>query len=120
MKRFIWFSLGIIALVLGMVGVVLPLLPTTPFILLAAFAFARSSTRMHGWLINHKVFGPLIEDWNTHGAIRPRAKKAAVISLIAVFTISVLLRVSPLVLGVQAVVLLASGIFIVTRPSGPR
>jgi len=54
---------------LGAIGIVLPLLPTTPFILLAAFCFARSSKRCHGWLVNHKVFGPIITNWTEYGAI---------------------------------------------------
>ena len=73
MKPF-WFALGFLALGLGALGVVLPLLPTTPFVLLAAFAFARSSERWHAWLLNHRIFGPIITDWREHGAIRARTR----------------------------------------------
>ena len=58
--RLVWLAVGLTALALGALGVVLPLLPTTPFVLLAAFAFARSSSRMHRWLHAHPVFGVLI------------------------------------------------------------
>ncbi|MEM8935549.1 MAG: YbaN family protein [Pseudomonadota bacterium] len=118
-KRAFWFCLGILSLSLAFAGVALPLLPTTPFLLVAAFAFARSSSRMHAWLINHKVFGPLIENWRDHGAISKRAKMMSVISLAAVFMISLVLNASTLVLAIQAVVLSASGAFILSRPSGP-
>ena len=67
--RYLWLSFGFIALALGMAGAVLPLLPTTPFILLAAFCFARSSRRFHNWLLNHRTFGPMIENWRQEGAI---------------------------------------------------
>jgi uncharacterized membrane protein YbaN (DUF454 family) len=119
-RRAFWFCLGIVALALAFAGVALPLLPTTPFLLVAAFAFARSSARMHSWLINHKVFGPLIENWRKHGAISVRAKTLAVASLVGVFLLSVWLQVSAPFLAIQAIVLSASGAFILSRPSGPR
>ena len=75
-KRALWLLLGLVAVGLGAVGVVLPLLPTTPFLLLAAFAFARSSERWHQWLVNHQIFGPLIEDWNRYGAISEARKQS--------------------------------------------
>lgn len=56
-------TVGVIALALGALGIVLPVLPTTPFLLLSAFCFARSSTRLHNYLINHKVFGTYIDNY---------------------------------------------------------
>lgn len=114
--RYLWAGAGMTAFALGLIGVFLPLLPTVPFILLAAFCFARSSERLHGWLISHPSFGPMIEDWARSGSIRPIAKKMATISIAAVFMLSVVLGVSPMVLGIQAVVLSAVLIFIWTRP----
>lgn len=102
---------------LGLIGVVLPLLPTVPFMLLAAFCFARSSDRMHNWLLTHKVFGPMIEDWNRSGAISPTAKKAATLSIVLVFGISLILDVKTTVLVIQAVVLSAVLFFIWSRPN---
>ena len=60
MKKSLLIALGLFNVVLGAVGIALPLLPTTPFLLLAAFLFARSSERWHGWLMNHKYLGPYI------------------------------------------------------------
>jgi uncharacterized membrane protein YbaN (DUF454 family) len=118
MMQYIWAILGLICVGLAMVGVVLPLLPTVPFLLLAAFFFARSSSRLHNWLITHRSFGPLIVDWQSSGAIRPGAKKAATLSVAAVFGVSVLLALPSHVLIIQAVVLSCVMIFIWTRPNG--
>lgn len=111
--------LGLVALGLGAIGAVLPLLPTTPFVLVAAFAFARSSDRLHGWLLAHGTFGPLIDNWQRHGAISRNAKTAGLASIVAVFAVSLALQASPTVLLVQAIALTASAVFITTRPEPP-
>ncbi|KUJ77396.1 YbaN family protein [Ruegeria profundi] len=116
--QYLWAALGLICVAFAMVGIIVPLLPTVPFLLLAAFLFARSSSRLHNWLITHQTFGPLIQDWQTAGAIRPRAKKAATFSIAAVFGLSILLSLPVFVLVIQAVVLGAVMAFIWTRPSG--
>ncbi|WP_298851363.1 YbaN family protein [uncultured Ruegeria sp.] len=116
--QYLWAGLGLLCVALATVGVVLPLLPTVPFLLLAAFFFARSSSRLHNWLLSHQLFGPLILDWQSSGAIRPVAKKAATVSVAAVFGISILMSAPIFVLGIQAVVLGGVMIFIWTRPSG--
>jgi uncharacterized membrane protein YbaN (DUF454 family) len=102
---------------LGAVGAVLPLLPTVPFLLLAAFCFARSSERLHGWLISHPRFGPSITAWNDRGAISLMAKRLATVSILATFTFSLLLGLRPVVLGIQAVTLGLVSLFIWTRPN---
>lgn len=116
--RWLWAALGLLALGLGAIGIFLPLLPTVPFLLLAAFFFARSSERLHNWLLTHRVFGPPIENWNRSGAISRRAKIAASLSILAAFGLSLALGVRPMILGVQAVVLIAVSLFIWTRPEG--
>jgi uncharacterized membrane protein YbaN (DUF454 family) len=72
--QYIYFTSGLISLLLGLIGVVLPLLPTTPFILLSAFCFSRSSERFHQKLLNHKRLGPMITDWEENGVISLPAK----------------------------------------------
>lgn len=114
--RILWALFGIISLALGVAGIALPLLPTVPFILLAAFCFARSSERLHHWLVTHRRFGPMIEDWNDRGAIHPRIKVISTVSVAAVFLLSVILGLRPLVLGIQGAVLGGVLIFIWTRP----
>ncbi|MEZ5911132.1 MAG: YbaN family protein [Paracoccaceae bacterium] len=115
--RWLWGLLGLIALALGAAGVFLPLLPTVPFLLLAAFFFARSSERLHDWLLRHPVFGPPIEHWRRSGAIGRRAKRLATVSVLAAFGISVALGLPVWVLVVQALVLTAVAVFIWTRPT---
>ncbi len=116
--QYLWAGLGLLCVALAMIGVALPLLPTVPFLLLAAFFFARSSSRLHNWLLSHRTFGPLIVDWQSSGAIRPGAKRAATLSVAAVFGLSILLSVPSHVLIIQAVVLSAVMLFIWTRPNG--
>ena len=119
-RRVFWFVIGASALLLGALGVVLPLLPTTPFVLVAAYAFAQSSDRCHQWLLDHPLFGSLIANWRVYGAISRRAKILTVISMMAVLLISIGLGVPPLILLVQIVVLGASGTFVLTRPLPPE
>ncbi len=116
--QYLWAGLGLICVALAFIGVALPLLPTVPFLLLAAFFFARSSSRLHDWLITHRAFGPLILDWQNSGAIRPTAKKAASLSVAAVFGLSILISVPSYVLIIQAITLGGVMIFIWTRPNG--
>lgn len=112
-----WLLGGLAAVVVGAVGVVLPLLPTTPFLLVAAFAFARSSKRLDGWLREHRTFGPLINNWQRDGSIDPRAKRMALIVIAATPLVTWLLEAPMWIIAVQIVVLSASAIFILTRPS---
>ena len=116
--QFLWVGLGLLCVALAMIGVVLPLLPTVPFLLLAAFFFARSSSRLHDWLLNHQTFGPLITDWQSSGVIRPSAKRAATVSIAAVFGLSALIPVPTYVLIIQSIVLSGVMLFIWTRPNG--
>jgi hypothetical protein len=117
--RLSWLLVGLVALGLGALGIALPLLPTTPFVLLAAVAFARSSKRLHYWLVNHDIFGSLIHNWQQHGAISRRAKVASVVSMAAVLVISLAMSAAPVVIAVQLVVLSASAFFILSRPLPP-
>lgn len=115
--RIIWIIGGLTSLGLAFVGVFLPLLPTVPFLLLAAFCFARSSEQLHHWLVTHPRFGPPIRDWRDHGGISVKGKRAATLSIAAVFGISLVLGLRPWILAVQAIVLVTVLLFIWTRPS---
>lgn len=102
---------------LGLIGVVLPLLPTVPFLLLAAFCFARSSPKLHHWLITHPRFGPSIVAWENRGAISGYGKRAATVAILVTVLLSLALGAPGFVLAIQAVVLGGVMIFIWTRPS---
>lgn len=80
-RRKLFISAGFAALALGIVGIPLPLLPTTPFLLLAAFCFDRGSPRFHTWLLQHRFFGPPILAWQRDRTIAPQAKISATVML---------------------------------------
>ncbi len=116
--RIFWLGFGWLCVGLGAVGAFLPLLPTVPFLLLAAFCFARSSEKVHKWLIEHPKFGPPIADWRRNGAIRRRVKWISTASIIVSFAIPALMGVKPMILAIQAVALICVSVFIWTRPEG--
>jgi uncharacterized protein len=72
--RWLWWLLAYVSLALGVIGIVVPGLPTVPFVLLSAFAAARGSRRLHLWLLAHRQFGPMIRDWQSQGAVSRRSK----------------------------------------------
>jgi len=114
--RYIWGAIGLLSVGLALIGVLLPILPTVPFLLLAAFCFARSSERLHNWMLQHPTLGPPIQDWQNSGAISLKAKKLATLSVVVVFAISWILDVKATVLIIQAVTLSCVMLFIWTRP----
>ncbi|MDP3197121.1 YbaN family protein [Tabrizicola sp.] len=117
--RGFWLAAGGLCLGMGLLGVVLPVLPTTPFLLLAAGCFARSSPRLHGWLLGHPVFGPPIRNWEENGAISRRAKWLAVGSMAGVLVVSMMLGLTWKVLLAQSLLIAVGSAFILTRPDGP-
>lgn len=77
MNRLFWLITGVLSLALGIIGIVIPLLPTVPLVLLAAVGFARSSSTLHTWLINHKFFGPIVQNWQQGRGMPLKAKVSA-------------------------------------------
>jgi len=82
-----FFTLGILSLSLGYVGILIPGLPTTVFILIAAWAFSKCSDRFTAWLENHRLFGPMILNWKTYRGLSRRAKKLAILMIIPTFVL---------------------------------
>lgn len=119
MIRLYWTILGLITLVLGGIGVLLPLLPTTPFVILAAFAFAKGSPRLAARLEQNPTFGPIIREWRDNGAIALRYKVLALVMMVITFSASVAADLATPILLVQAVCLLCAAGFILSRPNGP-
>ena len=85
-----YFVLGWVFVVLATLGIFLPLLPTTPFLLLASSCFLRSSPRWQAWLMRSRWFGPMLRDWNEHRAVRRPVKVVAVVTMSLVFVFAML------------------------------
>ena len=111
-----YFVIGIICLILGVIGAFLPVMPTTVFILIAAWAFAKSSDRLHQALLNHPKTGPAIRAWRSNQCIPKPAKIAAFISILISWVI-VWLTTDWVVSSVVGLILIMVIIFILTRPS---
>lgn len=120
MMRPVWLLVGVTATTCGVAGIVLPLVPTTPFLLVAVYAFARSSPRLHAWLLTHPRLGPLIQDWRDRGAIGARAKVLAVLVMLATLIGGIVAGIPTWILAVQAAALTAAGAFVLSRPTAPR
>ncbi len=116
--RMVWTGAGLLALAVGGLGVILPLLPTTPLVILAAFCFSKSSPRLRNWLLNHRIFGPLIREWEATGAIAPRYKAIALTAMALAFGLSLALGLKPLILAIQVVCLGGAALYILSRPNG--
>ncbi|MDP3832594.1 MAG: YbaN family protein [Hydrogenophaga sp.] len=113
--RGLFWLAGSVSLALGLVGVVLPGLPTTPFVLLAAACYAKASPRLHGWLLNHRFMGPMVRDWEQHRSLTRRTKTVAQVSMVAMVGLSAWgLRAQPVVLGLLLVAA-AIGVLVVAR-----
>ncbi|MEM6638944.1 MAG: YbaN family protein [Pseudomonadota bacterium] len=118
--RWFWLATGWIALVLGMIGIPVPGLPTTPFILLAAYAFSKSSPRLASWLDHHNTFGPMIRNWREHGAIAPRYKVMSTVMMVACVGLSVVLTLPPVAIACQCIAMTGAGAYVLSRPNGPK
>ena len=116
--RLLLLCCGHLALLVGLIGIFLPLLPTTPFLLLAAFLYSRASPRFHRWLLDHPRLGVTIRDWSRHGVIRLRAKLLGTVVVIASLSIPLVFQgfAWPLKL-LAAATGIAVLVFLWTRPS---
>lgn len=106
-KNILLIIAGSLSLALGMIGLILPVLPTTPFLLLTAYCYLRSSKQMHNWLINHKVFGSYIYNYVTYRAVEKKTKVIALVFLWISLILSILIVDNLLVRLVLLVVGLA-------------
>jgi len=113
--RLSYLFVGFLALALGALGLFLPLLPTVPFVILAAFCFARSSPRLENWRGSHERMGPHIRAWRERGAISRRGKRAALIAFAVSAAIGLLSLPLPWSLLPLAAALIG-GSWIATRP----
>jgi uncharacterized membrane protein YbaN (DUF454 family) len=121
--RLLFAALGTLFVLLGMLGIFLPVLPTTPFLLLAAACYARSSRRIYHWLLRHPHFGPLLREWREHRSMPYRAKRKALLLVALSFGVSIAFFVpgwlAKLAMGVGGT-LLAAWIARVPSRDAPR
>lgn len=122
-RRWRWFylALGYICVGLAIAGAVLPVLPTTPFLIVAVWAYMRSHPQRAERLLAHPRFGPLLRDWREQGAIPTRAKIMAISLMAASWGLVYVTSASrPLVPWIVGLTLCATGLFILTRPAPRR
>jgi uncharacterized membrane protein YbaN (DUF454 family) len=117
LMRSLMIALAWASVALGVAGVVLPLLPTTPFLILSAAIFARTSPRFETWLVSHPTLGGPIRSWRERQAVPRRAKLAAIFAMSANFLFLFWLAPGVVTLTIVAAVMSLCAAFIVTRPS---
>ena len=110
--KYIWIAGGWLCVGLALLGIALPLLPTPPFLLLAALCFSRGSERLYAWLIYHPKLGPPIRDWQTNKIIRRPVKLMATVTMIGVLLLSFALDLAFGVIAIQAAVMAGVLVFI--------
>ena len=119
--RVLYAGLGTGCVVLGILGMFLPVLPTTPFLLLAAGCYARASGRFYNWLLNHPLFGPTIQEWRRHRSIAYRTKVTAIVLMALTLGSSIVFFVGePWLRGALAAFGVILGIYLYRIPSRDR
>ena len=117
MSRVVYLVLGWLSVALGVIGILLPLLPTTPFMIVAAYFFARGSPRARQWLLDHRHFGPHIKAWEAKGAITGWAKIFAVTAMAFSVALAWYFGMPWWALGLQLAFIIPASLFILTRPT---
>tara|TARA_R110000868_G_scaffold129349_5_gene338021 strand:+ start:3024 stop:3407 length:384 start_codon:yes stop_codon:yes gene_type:complete len=117
-KRALFLFCGWLSIAIGIAGIFLPIVPTTPLAILAAWFFSRSSVRWHTWLLQHKIFGPTIATWEAHGVISPKAKAVATTMMVILFSYTLIyVDVNVIIKSIVSTIGISVLLFIWTRPS---
>ena len=119
-KKYLYIGSGLICVVLGYIGIVIPGIPTTPFLLLSIWFFSRSSKKFENWLINHKLFGKFISDWSDYRGINLKSKIYAVTLILITFSLSIYYAFQLSIDVILFVIAILLSIFIITRPTPPK
>lgn len=120
LARFLWIAAGVALTGVGVVGVVLPVMPGTIFLILAAACFARGSPRLEAWLLGHPRLGPSILAWRRHGAIPVKAKIMAFAGMTLSVVLVTLSGAPPIAFWSTLVLVAVGALYVGTRPSRPR
>lgn len=121
MRKYILITLGFISIFLGILGALLPILPTAPFIILAAFFFSKGSPKIHDWLMARPYLGPMVKQWREHGCISLRAKIMATILMMGtVVSTSILLRDKWWFVAIIVLIIISVLSFIWRTPHQPK
>ncbi len=119
-RGFLFVTGGWACLGLAIVGAVLPLVPTTPFVLLASWCFYKGSPRIHAWLHRSRTFGPTLDDWQHYHGIRRSLKHRAVVMVLAVVTTTLFFNALPWYLQYVTLALVSFGLYTIwTVPTVP-
>jgi uncharacterized membrane protein YbaN (DUF454 family) len=117
--RAVLLVVGTVSLALGVVGIFLPVLPTTPFLLVTAACYARASTRLYQWLLGQPSLGPVITEWRRSRSFPPGVKTRALVMVVITFTVSIALIDSLLVRAILLVVAAILLTFLYRIPTAP-
>jgi uncharacterized protein len=118
--RLAYLGLGIACVGLGIIGAFLPVMPTTVFLLIAVWAFSKSSTRLERWLLEHPRWGKRIREWREHRTIPLPVKLTAWGSMAASLTVMFVIEAGPIAITSAGVFMLIGAVYIASRPSHPR
>jgi uncharacterized membrane protein YbaN (DUF454 family) len=119
--KWLWFTLAWLSFVIGIIGAFLPILPTTPFLILSAFLFSKSSPKFHAWIMSLPMAGEAVRDWQQNRVINTRAKILCASMILLSFVLIWRSEKIPLVIQILVTVTLASvGTFVVTRKGRPK
>lgn len=116
-RRSGFLLLGALMLALGIIGAFLPLMPTTVFLIAAAWCFSHSSPRVEAWLLNHRRFGPTLRDWREEGAIPRKSKLVAYAGMAIGYGLFLLGKPGALLAIAAAIFVGAGAVFVATRPN---
>lgn len=115
--RLVLLAIGTVSLGIGVIGIFVPVLPTTPFLLLAAACYARASTRLYGWLTSRPAVGPVIVEWRGSGSLPPGVRTRAMVLVALAFGMSIVLAGDPTLRLALAAVGLAVAVFLFRIPT---
>mgnify|MGYP001821091161 FL=1 len=115
--RWLYLFVGCLCTGLGVLGAFLPVLPTTPFLLLALWAFSNSSPRLHAWLYHHPRYGKSLQAWSENGAISLRVKTIAVAAMAFSVVVLYLVTENAMIVSIHLGILLLVALYILTRPT---